>query len=40
MHLYQIQRIQRTDGYAGADIEALVREAKLATMREFIRLME
>ena len=32
--------VLRTDGYVGADIEALVREAKLAAMREFIRLME
>jgi len=32
--------VSRTDGYVGADIEALVREAKLAAMREFIRLME
>ena len=32
--------VQRTDGYVGADIEALVREAKLAAMREFIRCME
>ena len=32
--------VQRTVGYVGADIEALVREAKLAAMREFIRLME
>jgi transitional endoplasmic reticulum ATPase len=30
----------RTEGYVGADIEALVREAKLAAMREFIKAME
>lgn len=29
----------QTHGYVGADIEALVREAKLAAMREFISLM-
>ncbi|MDR2855498.1 MAG: CDC48 family AAA ATPase [Methanomicrobiales archaeon] len=32
--------VERTGGYVGADIEALVREAKRAAMREFIRLME
>jgi transitional endoplasmic reticulum ATPase len=31
--------VARTDGYVGADIEALVREAKLAAMREFIAAM-
>lgn len=31
--------VERTQGYVGADIEALVREAKLAAMREFISLM-
>lgn len=31
--------IPRTEGYVGADIEALVREAKLEAMREFIALM-
>ncbi|MDD1724169.1 MAG: CDC48 family AAA ATPase [Methanospirillum sp.] len=29
-----------TEGFVGADIEALIREAKLAAMREFIHLME
>jgi transitional endoplasmic reticulum ATPase len=28
--------VKRTDGYVGADIEALVREAKMAAMRDFI----
>jgi len=32
--------VRRTDGYVGADIEALVREAKLAAMREFITAMK
>lgn len=32
--------VNRTDGFVGADIESLVREAKLAAMREFITLME
>ncbi|QYZ78268.1 AAA family ATPase [Methanofollis formosanus] len=31
--------VDRTEGFAGADIEALVREAKLAAMREFIDAM-
>lgn len=31
--------VGRTEGYVGADIEALIREAKLAAMREFISLM-
>jgi transitional endoplasmic reticulum ATPase len=31
--------VRRTEGYVGADIEALVREAKLAAMREFIAAM-
>ncbi|MDD1652489.1 MAG: CDC48 family AAA ATPase, partial [Methanomicrobiales archaeon] len=31
--------VARTDGYVGADIEALVREAKLGAMREFIAAM-
>jgi len=31
--------VTKTDGYVGADIEALIREAKLAAMREFITLM-
>ncbi|MDD3620901.1 MAG: CDC48 family AAA ATPase [Methanofollis sp.] len=31
--------VDRTEGFAGADIEALVREAKLAAMREFIEAM-
>ncbi|MBP2145633.1 transitional endoplasmic reticulum ATPase [Methanofollis sp. W23] len=31
--------VNRTEGFAGADIEALVREAKLAAMREFIEAM-
>ena len=31
--------VDKTEGYVGADIEALVREAKLAAMREFITLM-
>ncbi|MDD1718789.1 MAG: AAA family ATPase, partial [Methanoregulaceae archaeon] len=31
--------VPRTEGYVGADIEALVREAKLGAMREFISLM-
>ena len=32
--------VERTDGFVGADIEALVREAKLAAMREFISVMK
>ncbi|MDD4254116.1 MAG: CDC48 family AAA ATPase [Methanofollis sp.] len=32
--------VARTDGYVGADIEAVVREAKLAAMREFITAMK
>lgn len=32
--------VNKTDGFVGADIEALVREAKLAAMREFIYLMK
>lgn len=31
--------VERTGGYVGADIEALVREAKLGAMREFVGLM-
>jgi transitional endoplasmic reticulum ATPase len=31
--------VEKTDGYVGADIEALVREAKLGAMREFIATM-
>ena len=31
--------VAKTDGYVGADIEALVREAKLGAMREFISAM-
>ncbi|WML66602.1 MAG: VCP-like ATPase [Methanoregula sp. SKADARSKE-2] len=31
--------VKRTEGYAGADIESLVREAKMAAMREFILTM-
>ncbi|MDO9324402.1 MAG: AAA family ATPase, partial [Methanoregula sp.] len=31
--------VKQTDGYVGADIESLVREAKMAAMREFIILM-
>jgi transitional endoplasmic reticulum ATPase len=31
--------VKQTGGYVGADIEALVREAKMAAMREFIILM-
>jgi len=31
--------VERTDGYVGADIAALVREAKLDAMREFISIM-
>ena len=31
--------VARTEGYVGADIEALVREAKLGAMREFIAMM-
>jgi transitional endoplasmic reticulum ATPase len=31
--------IRQTEGYVGADIEALVREAKMAAMRDFIILM-
>jgi transitional endoplasmic reticulum ATPase len=31
--------VAQTDGYVGADIEALVREAKLGAMREFIAAM-
>ncbi|NLA39151.1 MAG: CDC48 family AAA ATPase [Methanomicrobiales archaeon] len=30
--------VERTEGYVGADIEALVREAKISAMREFIAL--
>ncbi|WP_319578200.1 CDC48 family AAA ATPase [uncultured Methanospirillum sp.] len=33
------QLVEKTEGYVGADIEALIREAKLAAMREFIALM-
>lgn len=32
--------VNKTEGFVGADIEALVREAQLAAMREFITLME
>jgi len=32
--------VRKTEGYVGADIEALVREAKMAAMRDFIILME
>jgi transitional endoplasmic reticulum ATPase len=31
--------VQQTEGYVGADIEALVREAKMGAMREFILAM-
>ena len=31
--------VKATDGYVGADIEGLVREAKLGAMREFITVM-
>jgi transitional endoplasmic reticulum ATPase len=31
--------VKKTEGYVGADIEALVREAKMAAMRDFIVLM-
>ncbi len=31
--------VEKTEGYVGADIEALVREAKLSAMREFIAAM-
>jgi transitional endoplasmic reticulum ATPase len=31
--------VKKTQGYVGADIEALVREAKMAAMRDFIVLM-
>ncbi|MDP2796446.1 MAG: CDC48 family AAA ATPase [Methanoregula sp.] len=31
--------VKQTDGYVGADIESLVREAKMAAMREFIVMM-
>ena len=31
--------VAQTDGYVGADIEALVRQAKLGAMRDFIRVM-
>jgi transitional endoplasmic reticulum ATPase len=31
--------VKRTDGYVGADIESLVREAKMAAMRDFIIVM-
>lgn len=30
--------VERTEGYVGADIEALVREAKISAMREFIAM--
>ena len=33
------QLVTQTEGYVGADIEALVREAKMAAMRDFIILM-
>jgi transitional endoplasmic reticulum ATPase len=32
--------VKKTEGYVGADIEALVREAKMAAMRDFIMQME
>jgi transitional endoplasmic reticulum ATPase len=32
--------VKQTDGYVGADIEALVREAKMAAMRDFIVQMD
>lgn len=32
--------VTRTDGYVGADIESLVREAKMGAMREFIGIMD
>ncbi|NLV26462.1 MAG: CDC48 family AAA ATPase [Methanomicrobiales archaeon] len=35
-----LELVSKTEGFVGADIEALVREAKLAAMREFIHLME
>lgn len=31
--------VERTEGYVGADIEALIREAKMSSMREYISLM-
>jgi transitional endoplasmic reticulum ATPase len=31
--------VKRTEGYVGADIEALIRETKMAAMREFIMTM-
>jgi transitional endoplasmic reticulum ATPase len=31
--------VDRTEGYVGADIEAMVREAKISAMREFIAVM-
>ena len=31
--------VEKTDGFVGADIEALVREAKMTALREFIRAM-
>jgi SpoVK/Ycf46/Vps4 family AAA+-type ATPase len=31
--------VKQTEGYVGADIEALVREAKMAAMRDFITRM-
>jgi transitional endoplasmic reticulum ATPase len=31
--------VQQTEGYVGADIESIVREAKMAAMREFITMM-
>jgi transitional endoplasmic reticulum ATPase len=31
--------VRKTEGYVGADIEALIREAKMAAMRDFIILM-
>ncbi|MHC1625923.1 MAG: CDC48 family AAA ATPase [Methanoculleaceae archaeon] len=31
--------VERTDGFVGADIEALVRRAKMAAMRDFIKAM-
>lgn len=32
--------VAKTEGFVGADIEALIREAKLAALREFVHLME
>lgn len=32
--------VEKTDGFVGADLEALVREAKMSAIREFVKAME